>query len=171
MVFISHWPLDRSVLHINPCRTVPLGVPQWIRCQQTRPCALSNGIYHNWNSYPILYQLFHLCQFCPRVNFALHWFPSSWAICSNLCLITPSLIDEVLWPPLVVQWTLQRWWCCKIWRLWPLVSALSETQSLPCGLWSMLSVVNRDGFRRLSKVNQWESKSYWCSAVLLFMEA
>lgn len=53
-------------------------------------------------------------------------------------------------------------------KLWP---AVPETQSLPCGLWSMLSVVNRDGFRRLSKVNQWESKSYWCSAVLLFMEA
>lgn len=70
------------------------------RCQQTSLAPWATGIRHNWNSYPILHQLFRLCQFCPWVNFALHWLPSSWAICSNLCLITPSLIDEAaLWPP------------------------------------------------------------------------
>lgn len=117
IVFISYWLWDHSVFHINPCRTVPLGDLQRIQCQQTSPCALSYGIYLNWNSYPILYQLFHLCQFCPWVNFALHWFPSSWVICSNLCLITPSLMDEVLWPPapLVIQWNRHRWYC-KMWQ-------------------------------------------------------
>lgn len=36
----------------------------------------------------------------------LHWSPSSWAICSNLCVITPGLIDEVWWPsaPLALHW-------------------------------------------------------------------
>lgn len=114
------------LFHIYPCRTVPLGVLQRIQCQQTRPCTLSHGIYHNWNSYPILYQLFHLCQFCPWVNFALHWFPSSWAICSNLCLITPSLIDEVLLPPtpLVLRWNRHRWYC-KMWRYLMLYEAVT----------------------------------------------
>lgn len=159
ILLISYWPGDHAVFHINPCRTVPLGVLQRIQCQQTRPCALSHGIYHNWNSYPILYQLFHLCQFCPWVNFALHRFPSSWAICNNLCLITPSLIDESLWPPApsVFQWnrtggTVRCEGTSRNIKLWPLVSESSEINSLlmvceVCLTWS--TGMTRRGFKRL----------------------
>lgn len=134
---LFYFSLAMSALHIPYQPTQNRST--WRPSKNPAPAnnALSHGIYHNWNSYPIFYQLFHLCHFCPWVNFALHWFSSSWVICSNLCLITPpfdwwgAVASYAFWSLSKYNTgaTVRREFTSRHLKRLPLVSAPSEIQS------------------------------------------
>lgn len=98
------------------------------------------------------YGYFIFVSFPPQVNFALHWFPTSWAICSNLRLITHNLIDEVLWPAVRfaltvkprTRWKLRRhvltpWSWCGLFWWWSEINSLLTARGEAC-----FTVVNGD---------------------------